>query len=45
VTDSEEIKKELGLSKDEKIYGPIIMGYPQKYPEPPPKKEPVIKWI
>lgn len=45
VTDNEEIKKELELSEDEKIYGPIIMGYPQKYPEPPPKKEPVIKWI
>jgi len=45
VTDDEEIKKELGLSDDEKIYGPIIIGYTQKFPEPPPKKEPLIKWI
>ncbi|MEW6675285.1 MAG: nitroreductase [Nitrospirota bacterium] len=45
VTDNEEIKKELELSVDEKIYGPIIIGYTQKFPEPPPKKGPRIKWI
>jgi nitroreductase len=45
VTDNEEIKKKLELSGDEKIYGPIITGYAQKFPEPPPKKEPRIKWI
>jgi len=45
VTDDEEIRRALELSEDEKIYGPIIIGYPQKYPEPPPKKEPNIKWI
>lgn len=45
VTDDEEIRKELELSENEKIFGPIIIGYPKKYPEPPPKKEAVIKWI
>ena len=45
VTDNEEIKKELELTSDEKIYGPIIIGYAQKFPEPPPKKKPRVKWI
>jgi nitroreductase len=45
VTDDEEIRKELELSENEKIFGPISIGYPKKYPEPPPKKEPVVKWI
>jgi nitroreductase len=45
VTDNEEIRKELELSEDEKIYGPIIIGYTQKFPEPPPKNEPRVKWI
>jgi len=45
VTDNEEIKKELELSGEEKIYGPIIVGYTKKFPEPPPKKEPRVKWI
>jgi nitroreductase len=45
VTDNEEIKKELELSNDERIYGPIIIGYTQNFPEPPPKKDPRVKWI
>jgi nitroreductase len=45
VTDNEEIKKELELSEEEKIYGPIIIGYTQKFPELPPKNEPRVKWI
>ncbi|MEW6067012.1 MAG: nitroreductase [Nitrospirota bacterium] len=45
VIDNEEINKELGLTENEKIYGPIIIGYPKQFPEPPPKKEPRIKWI
>lgn len=45
VTDNEEIKRKLELSDDEKIYGPIIIGYTKQFPEPPPKKEPRIKWI
>jgi nitroreductase len=45
VTDNEEIRRELELKDEEKIYGPIIIGYTQKFPEPPPKKEPRVKWI
>jgi nitroreductase len=45
VTDNEEIKKALELSEAEKIYGPIIIGYAKQFPEPPPKKDPCVKWI
>lgn len=45
VTDNEEIKRKLELSENEKIYGPIIVGYTKQFPEPPPKKEPRVKWI
>ncbi|MDH5768339.1 MAG: nitroreductase [Nitrospirota bacterium] len=45
VMDNDEIKKEMELSPDEKIYGPIIIGYTEKFPETPPKKEPRIKYI
>jgi nitroreductase len=45
VTDDEEIKKVLELSEDEKIFGPIVIGYTENFPQSPPKKEPVIKWI
>ncbi|MFH1147550.1 MAG: nitroreductase [Pseudomonadota bacterium] len=40
-----EIKAALDLSPEEKIYGPLIFGYAQGYPEPPTKKPPVVKWI
>jgi nitroreductase len=45
VTDDEEIREKLELSQDEKIYGPIILGYTQNFPHPPPKKDPHVKWI
>ena len=45
VTENEEIKKAIELSEGEKIFGPIIVGYTQKFPDPPPKKEPKVKWI
>jgi nitroreductase len=45
ITDNEEIKKALELKDDEKIFGPIIIGYPQNIPEPPEKKPPEIKWL
>ncbi|MEW6001332.1 MAG: nitroreductase [Nitrospirota bacterium] len=44
ITEDEVIRKELELSDDEKIYGPIIVGYSKGFSEPPPKKEPRIKW-
>jgi nitroreductase len=45
VTEDEEIRKALELKDDEKIFGPIVFGYPEQFPEPPEKKPPVIKWI
>ena len=45
ITDNEEIKKALDLKTDEKIFGPIVMGYPKAIPEPPQKKAPEIKWL
>lgn len=45
VTEDAEIVKALELKEDEKIFGPILLGYPKVYPDPPKKKEPVVKWI
>ena len=45
VTGDEEIVEALELKENEKIYGPIVVGYPEIVPEPPPKKPPVAKWI
>jgi nitroreductase len=45
VTDDEEIVEALELKENEKIYGPIVVGYPEIYPDAPPKKPPAIKWI
>lgn len=45
ITDNEEIKKALGLKDNEKIYGPIVIGYPRGVTEPPEKKPPEIMWL
>jgi nitroreductase len=45
VTEDAEVVKVLELKDDENIYGPIILGYPKVFPEPPAKKEPVVKFI
>ena len=45
VTDDAVIVEALELKENESIYGPIVLGYPELYPEPPKKREPVIKWI
>jgi nitroreductase len=45
VTDDKAIKKRLGLTKGEKIFGPIVVGYPKNFPQSPPKKKPRVKWI
>ena len=45
VTGDEEIVETLELKKNEKIYGPIVVGYPEIVPEPPSKKPPVVMWI
>jgi len=41
-----EVKRALELQEDEKVYGPILLGYPKgDFPTPPPKKTPDVKWI
>ncbi len=55
VTGNDEVVKTLGLADDEKIYGPILLGYPKDKSNStvakglahlaPNKKEPKIKWI
>jgi nitroreductase len=45
IADDREARKLLDLKDDEKIFGPIILGYPKSYPEPPPKKVPEVKCL
>ena len=45
VTGNEEIVKAFELKEGEKIFGPVILGYPESVTEPPEKKPPVIKWL
>jgi nitroreductase len=45
VLDNPEIVEALELKEGEKIFGPVILGYADKFPDPPPKKLPVVKWI
>ena len=45
VTQDEEITAALELQENEKIFGPIVLGYPAIVPDPPSKKPPVVKWI
>jgi len=41
-----EVKNALDLKKEEKVYGPVLFGYPEDgFPEAPPKKPAQIKWI
>jgi nitroreductase len=45
VTDDAEVRNILELQEEEKIFGPILLGYPRGNPERPPKREPRVKWI
>ncbi len=45
VTEDKDVVKALDLRENEKIYGPIVLGYPKVFPDPPPKKQPVVKWL
>jgi nitroreductase len=45
VTEDTEARKLFALKDDETIFGPILLGYPDKYPERPTKKGPSVKWI
>ena len=45
--DDHEVRNALEMREGEKVYGPILLGYPKggEFPAPPPKKDAVIKWI
>ena len=45
LADDPEIVEALELKESETLYQPIVLGYPDHYPEPPRKKPPVVKWI
>lgn len=45
VTEDPDVIEILELKEDEKIFGPIILGYPKDIPEPPEKKPPIVKWV
>ena len=50
VKGNDDVVKALELKDDERIYGPIVLGYPKDEPSNlasirPKKKEPIIKWI
>lgn len=46
VLDDAGVRGSLELKEGEKVYGPILFGYPKEdFPEPPSKKDPIVKWI
>ena len=46
IAEDQEIAEAIELRGGEKIFGPIVVGYPKGgFPEPPRKQRPVVKWI
>ena len=45
ISDNEEIIKALDLEDDERIFGPIVIGYPEGVTGPPEKRPPMVKWL
>jgi nitroreductase len=46
VLDDPQVREALEMKENEKVYGPIIMGYPEEnLPERALKREPLVKWI
>ena len=45
VNEDDEVKHILELKEEEIIFGPILLGYPEGYPERPAKRGPVVKWV
>lgn len=45
--EDQEVRDALEMREGEKVYGPILLGYPKggEFPAPPKKKDAVIKWI
>lgn len=47
VLDDQDVRSALEMQEGEKVYGPILLGYPKggEFPASPKKKDAVIKWI
>ncbi len=45
VTEDAEVRDLLEIKEGEKIFGPILIGYPKGHPERPAKKAPKVKWL
>ncbi len=46
VLDDPGVREKLEIRKEEKVYGPILLGHPREnLPERAPKKDPLVKWI
>ena len=45
VTEDAEVRDLLALQEEEKIFGPILLGYSRDYPEKPTKNEPKVTWL
>ena len=45
--DDQDVRNALEMQEGEKVYGPILLGYPKggEFPASPNKKNAVIKWI
>jgi nitroreductase len=44
--DNSEVRQALELKEGEKVYGPILLGYPKgDFPSPPERRTPAVKWI
>ena len=44
--EDDEVKEALEIKENERVFGPILLGYPKGgFPEAPKKKAPVVKWI
>jgi nitroreductase len=45
VTSDPNVVEMLELKENEKMWAPVVFGYPKIVPESPPKRAPVVKWI
>ncbi len=46
IMDDPEIQKLFCMKEEEKVYGPIVLGYPNgDFPPAPAKKQAVVKWL
>jgi len=44
--DDASVREALGMQEDEKVFGPILLGYPKDgFPEAPQRNAPQVKWL